>query len=122
MDAATNKSTKPLSEIFNQTNINLVLWILAIFFIIKFVMGVMNGTGIISPAIDVIVFVGIIAYLLYIPKNEDIISATTAELRREMEDYRTMIYLGVIIVILFAFEYLLGTGMPTSISLIKMWV
>lgn len=104
------------AEIFNQNNVNLVLWMLVIFFIIKFVMGVMNGTGVISPAIDVVVFVGIIVYVIYIPKNDDIISATTAELKREMEDYRTMIYLGVVIAILFAIGMMLDS---VSLSLLK---
>ena len=107
------------SEIFNQNNINLVLWILAIFFIIKFVMGVMNGTGVISPAIDVVVFVGIIVYVIYLPKNDDIVSAATTEIKREMEDYRTMIYLGVVIAILFAIEMMFGSATPVSLGLLK---
>jgi hypothetical protein len=112
----------PFAEIFNQNNINLVLWILAIFFIIKFVMGVMNGTGVISPAIDVVVFVGIIVYVIYLPKNDDIVSAATTELKREMEDYRTMIYLGVVIAILFAIGMMLesiGSTTPVSLGLLK---
>ena len=95
---------------------------LAFFFIIKFVMGVVSGTGVISPAIDVVVFVGIIAYILYLPKNDDVISATTAEIKREMEDYRTMIYLGVVIAILFAIGLLmekLGSSTPMSLGLLK---
>jgi hypothetical protein len=108
-----------LAEIFNKNNINLILWMLAIFFIIKFVMGVMNGTGVISPAIDVVVFVGIIVYVIYLPKNDDIVSAATTELKREMEDYRTMIYLGVVVAILFAVGMIFGSATPVSLGLLK---
>ena len=110
------------AEIFNKNNINLILWMLAIFFIIKFVMGVMNGTGVISPAIDVVVFVGIIVFVIYLPKDDDIVSAATTEIKREINDYRTMIYLGVVIAILFAIGMMfdsMGSTTPVSLSLLK---
>ena len=131
--SADTANSDILNTIFSQSNLNMIFLFLAIYFIIVLFLAVFFRDTLTSLSIftgqvvDVLVFGTMIYYAFYkttTVKEGDILTAFTEELKRELNDFNTVVYLGVLLIGLqiftTVFSYLtMSSDMPISINLIS---
>ena len=102
------------STIFNEYNLDLITWFLAIYLVIYFGFGIFintNQTGF-KQTVDIVLFVGIIAILIYYYfqlsdyKRSHISMTLLDEFKHELKDPNTTLYVAIILVICYAFMFL----------------
>ncbi len=131
-------TTKPqpqidLSGLFSGTNMNTILWFLAVYFAIIVILAVFFKDKLASvqafsgQIIDVLVFGTLVYYAVYLYyKNKDktLVEYLKTELKREVEDINTVIYLGIFLLVLsgvtYAYKLLtMATDAPFSITFVS---
>ena len=122
-----------LNAVFSQSNLNMIFLFLAVYFIIVLFLAVFFRDTLTSLSIftgqvvDVLVFGTMIYYAFYkttTVKEGDVLTAFTEELKRELNDFNTVIYLGVLLIgiqiFTTVFSFLtMSSDMPISINLIS---
>jgi hypothetical protein len=130
---ADSISSDILNSVFSQSNLNMIFLFLAIYFIVVLFLAVFFRDTLTSlslftgQVVDVLVFGTIIYYALYkttTVKDGDILTAFTEELKRQLNDFDTVIYLGVLLlglqIFITVFSFLtMSSDMPISINLIS---
>ena len=122
-----------LNSIFSQSNLNFIFLFLAVYFIIVLFLAVFFRDKLTSLSIftgqivDVLIFGTIIYYAMYkatTVKDGDIFKSFADELKRELNDFNTVIYLGILLIGLQIFTTLfsfltMSSDMPISIDMIS---
>uniref|UniRef100_A0A6C0JZK0 Link domain-containing protein n=1 Tax=viral metagenome TaxID=1070528 RepID=A0A6C0JZK0_9ZZZZ len=119
--------TKTFNTIFSNSNIVLVLWFLAAYFISYAVLGTfsssLTGPEYMLKIVDVLILIAIFAYLIsyyyYKPESETNIKKTTYN---TLNDTNTLIYTGLFLVLynLIAFVFHIPTS--GSIAPVSLWI
>ena len=102
------------SNIFNEYNLDLITWFLAIYLVIYFGFGIFintTQTGF-NQTVDIALFIGIIVILIYYYfqlsdyKRSHITMTLLDEFKRDLKDPNTTLYMVIILVICYAFMFL----------------
>ena len=135
----TTKPTVDMSSIkalFNSSNLNAIFWFLAVYFAIIIILAIFFKDKLASmqafsgQIIDILVFGTLIYYAFYMyyknkdSENTDVMTYIKDELRRELNDFNTVIYLGIFLVALMGVTYAyrmvtLSTDAPFSINFLS---
>jgi hypothetical protein len=132
---------KAFSSIFSNSNIILIIWFLAIYYVTYIILGILFKTSIptiemrITRTVDIVVFSSILILLFYSyykltdDEKSHILSYISTEIKREFNDPLTMVYVGFFLATLYIFIYLFriptAEGMkPVSIEFLetKSWI
>ena len=104
-----------MSNIFTESNLDLITWFLAIYLVIYFGFGIFVNTtqSVFNQTVDIALFVGIIGFLIYyyyrLSKYErsHITMTLLDEFKHEMNDpITTTLYVGIILVVCYVFMFL----------------
>jgi hypothetical protein len=113
---SSKESSKQIdtSNIFNEYNLDLITWFLAIYLVIYFGFGIFintTQTGL-NQTVDIALFVGIIVFLIYYYfqlsdyKRSHITMTLLDEFKDELKDPNTTLYMVIILVICYVFMFL----------------
>ena len=120
-------------SIFNESNLNVIFLFLAVYFIIVLFLAVFFRDTLASfsiftgQVVDVLVF-GTIIYYAFLKFNgvqkDEMLSSFTQELRRELDDFNTVMYMGIVLVGLQLFTYIfkfitMSGEAPISINMVS---
>jgi hypothetical protein len=102
------------SNIFKESNLDLITWFLAIYLVIYFGFGIFTNTNqtIFNKTVDVALFVGIITVLIYYYyqlsayDRSRITMTLLDEFKHELKDPNTTLYMIIILVICYVFMFL----------------
>ena len=125
-----------IKDLFNSSNMNAIFWFLAVYFAIIIILAIFFKDKLASmqafsgQIIDILVFGTLIYYAFYMyyknkdSENTDVMTYIKDELRRELNDFNTVIYLGIFLVALMGVTYAyrmvtLSTDAPFSINLLS---
>jgi len=131
----TKKTDTPvdIKDLFNSSNVNAIFWFLAVYFAIIIILAIFFKDKLASmqafsgQIIDILVFGTLIYYAFYMyyqnkdKENSDFIKD---EFRRELSDFNTVIYLGILLVALMGVTYAyrmvtLSSDAPFSINFLS---
>ena len=125
--------TSFIKDLFSGSNMTTVFWFLAVYFGILIILAVFfrdklaSMQSFIGQIIDVVVFGTLIYYAVYVYYNnrdKDFVTYLKSELKRELSDFNTVIYLGVFLVSLAGFSYVyrmstMSPDVPFSIDFVS---
>lgn len=104
---ATQMSGVDLKGLFSGTDMNTIMWFLAVYFAILVILAIFFKDKLASmqafsgQIIDILVFGTLVYYAVYLYyKNRDkkLVDYLKDELKREVEDFNTVIYLGILLI------------------------
>jgi hypothetical protein len=112
VEAPSNKQIDT-SNIFKESNLDLITWFLAIYLVIYFGFGIFTNTNqtVFNKTVDIALFVGIITFLIYyyyrLSKYErsHITMTLLDEFKHELKDPNTSLYMVIILVISYVFMF-----------------
>ena len=137
-DEDTKKTDVPvdIKALFTSSNMNAIFWFLAVYFVIIVILAVFFKDKLASmqafsgQIIDILVFGTLIYYAFYTyyknkdKENSDFMTYIKDEFRRELSDFNTVVYLGILLVALMGVTYAyrmitLSPGAPFSINFLS---
>ena len=125
--------TSFIKDLFSGSNMTTVFWFLAVYFGILIILAVFfkdklaSMQAFIGQIIDVVVFGTLVYYAVYVYYNnrdKDFVTYLKSELKRELSDFNTVIYLGVFLVSMTGFSYVyrmstMSPDVPFSIDFVS---
>ena len=135
IDTKTEDNTF-IKDLFNNSNMNAIFWFLAIYFIIIIILAIFFKEQLVSmqefsgQIIDILVFGTGIYYAFYAyytkrdGENVDVMTYLKDELRRELNDFNTVLNLGMFLIVLFGMTYAyrmltMSSDAPFSLNLLS---
>jgi hypothetical protein len=131
----TNTMSNILPSLFNQTNIIILIWFLAIYYVIYFLLAIFYGSqsnsGIIASRLfDFIIFISLLIILLSTflfstyDQNVKTIGSAMSSIKEYLQDPISLFSITLFIIVLYAAVYLIGLPMgvdnkPTSIKILE---
>jgi len=127
-------TTNAIFQIFSQSNVVIILWFLAVYFVVYILLGIFRGTDSIKPSlsrwIDIVSLLCLLAYLAttFFGKSEEDKSKMISDLYQGFERYAnnpiSLISVGFFILTLYIVIYILelpmdSVGKPITISIIE---
>jgi len=96
-----------MKELFSGTNVNTIMWFLAVYFIIMVILAIFfkdklaSMQSFIGQIIDISIFGALVYYAVYLyykNKDQKFADYLKNEFKREVEDFNTVIYLGIFLI------------------------
>ena len=132
--SSNSVSTDALLQIFTQSNIVIILWFLAVYFVVYILLSIFRGSDNVKPSIskwiDIVALLAAMAYLMttFFAKTEEEKSKMVGDLYDQFKTYLdsplSLISVGFFILTLYIVIYILeipmnSVGKPITISLIE---
>lgn len=129
-DTAKSDNVSTFDYMFNQATLDMLLLFLAVYFIIVLFLAVFFRDKLASLSIftgqvvDILVFGTMIYYAVVRFNKEDILTTLKTEIKRELDDFGTVIYLSFILLGLYVFSYVfklitMSSDAPASITFLS---
>ena len=129
----TKEPAVDLKSLFSGANMNTILWFLAVYFAILVILAIFfkdqlaSAQAFSGQIVDVLVFGTLVYYAVYLYyKNKDkkFVDYLKDELKREVEDFNTVIYLGIFLIgltgTMYAYKLLtMASDAPFSLTFVS---
>lgn len=130
----TNFTTDSLFQVFTQSNVVIILWFLAVYFVVYILLSIFRGSDAVKPSIsrwiDIVSLICVLAYLsiTFFAKTDADKSKMVSDLFKSFESYLntplSLISVGFFILTLYIVIYILElpmdyVGKPITISIIE---
>ena len=134
MDSGSSQATDALFQIFNQSNIIIILWFLAVYFVVYILLSIVRGSDNVKPAIsrwiDIVSLLILLVYfsITYFAKNDKEKTQMVTDAYNKFESYLnntiSLVSVGFFILTLYIVIYILelpmdSAGKPIVIGLVE---